>query len=277
MIILKSPEHLRCCVEFFWYATAGAGDSGIRRVKLIPDGKHGLIFQHDNGRSVIKEAEGTLLPVAFVYGQSSAPFVNYIHGNASVFGAFFKPHALKQMFKVDAHEIADGYIDLNELAGRRINEELVNLKTAEEVYHCLCVFFTEVLTQYGKGDELIKHSIERIQEQVDHVESHRLYKDYHISHRQFQRRFRDHAGISLSTYIRVLKFQRSLQLLYSKGFHRLAEVAYHVGYADQSHFIRDFKSFTGHTPKEIVNNEIVIPENAFAANPLLQTRRHIYF
>jgi AraC-like DNA-binding protein len=277
MVVIPAPYHLNNQIEFFWYADAQADDKGIKRVKLIPDGKHGLIFQHREGRSALSEENGNLLPAGFVYGQSSIPFINYIHDAIAVFGVFFKAHAVKEIFKMDADKISDGFVDLDDLAGFRINEVLLNLPGPTAIYHYLSDFFWKRLNSYGKSDKLIEDSILNIQRNISEVSTIQLYKEYNISKRQFQRRFKERAGIHLGMYIRVLKFQRSLQLLHVNNFEKLSDIAYSLGYADQSHFIREFKFFTGYTPKDVMNQTIVIPENAFASNPLIQTRRHIYF
>jgi AraC-like DNA-binding protein len=277
MVVIPAPYHLNNQIEFFWYAEAQAGDKGIKRVKMIPDGKHGLIFQHREGRSALSEENGNILPVGFVYGQSSIPFINYIHNAVSVFGVFFKAHAVKEIFKMDADKISDGFIDLDNLAGFRINEVLLNLPDSKTIYDYLSAFFWKQLNSYGKSDKLIEHSIVNIQKNISEVSTIQLYREYNISKRQFQRRFKERAGIQLSMYIRVFKFQRSLQLLDQNNYEKLSDIAYTLGYADQSHFIREFKFFTGYTPKDVVNQVIVIPENAFSSNPLIQTRRHIYF
>jgi AraC-like DNA-binding protein len=194
-----------------------------------------------------------------------------------VFGAFFKTHAVKEIFKLDADKVADSFIDLDDLAGYKINEVLLNLQNPGKIYEYLSAFFWRNLNRYGKTDKLIEDSISTIQKNINDISTIRLYKEYHISKRQFQRRFKDRAGIHLGTYIRVLKFQKSLQLLHANKFEKLSDIAYTLGYFDQSHFIRDFKIFAGHTPKDLINKHIIIPENMLASNPLLQTRRHIYF
>lgn len=277
MVVLPAPYHLKNQIEFFWYTEARADDKGIKRVKLIPDGKHGLIFQHREGRPALSEENGNLLPTGFVYGQSSTPFVNYIHDAVSVFGVFFKAHTVKEIFKIDADKVSDGFVDLDELAGFRINEVLLNLPGATAIYDYLSAFFWKKLNNYGKCDKLIEDSISNIQKNIGEVSTIQLYREYNISKRQFQRRFKERAGIQLSMYIRVLKFQRSLQLLHENKVRKLSDIAYTLGYADQSHFIREFKCFTGYTPKDVLNQVVVIPENAFSSNPLIQTRRHIYF
>jgi len=275
MIILPAPFYLQSCIDFFWY-TGGDAAASQAKVKLIPDGKHGLIIQHNNGRPAIRTDNGDLLPVAFVYGQSSAPFINYLQGPVQVMGVFFKTHALKDIFKIDADKLADGFADLDDLCGKGTTDMLLNLADPQAIAQYLSKLFWEKLNSYNKHDRLIEDSMTTIQQHITDVTTERIYNAYPISRRQFQRRFKERAGIQLGTYIRVLKFQRSLQLLHDKRFARRSDIAYSLGYADQSHFIRDFKNFTGYTPGDVQNNAIIIPENAFA-HPLLQTRRHIYF
>ncbi|HEY5825191.1 MAG TPA: AraC family transcriptional regulator, partial [Cyclobacteriaceae bacterium] len=48
-------------------------------------------------------------------------------------------------------------------------------------------------------------------------------------------------------YGKINRFQHSLGLINQKDT-SLTDIAYEAGYFDQSHFIREFKSFTGVTP-----------------------------
>lgn len=275
MIIIPPPRHLSSYIAFGWHTTTEKS-SLVRQVRLVPDGMHGLVIQHFNGRAVISEENGNLLPTGFVYGQSSAPFINYIHDQAFTLGIFFKPHALKEIFKIDADQLTDGFVDLDDLAGYNINEILLHLQKPASICEHLYDLIWRKLNAYGKPDELITDSFRKIKQNIHHINTAALYKDYNISKRQFQRRFKERAGIPLNTYIRVIKFQTALQSLQQNKFRKLSDIAFTFGYADQSHFIRDFKFFTGHTPKEVINETVLFPENRFPEHPL-QTRRHIIF
>ncbi|WP_343604891.1 AraC family transcriptional regulator [Fluviicola sp.] len=60
--------------------------------------------------------------------------------------------------------------------------------------------------------------------------------------------FARYFGCTLSEYVRKLRIQRSLPLIQSRE-HSLSEIAFLCGFADQSHFIRVFKHYTGMSPK----------------------------
>ncbi|OJJ22103.1 hypothetical protein BKI52_08675 [marine bacterium AO1-C] len=62
------------------------------------------------------------------------------------------------------------------------------------------------------------------------------------------RYFPKYFGCSLGDYMRKLKVERALFYL-QHTIKPLTEIAYDCGFADQSHFIRVFKAYTGFTPK----------------------------
>jgi len=70
---------------------------------------------------------------------------------------------------------------------------------------------------------------------------------YGMTSRYLQKLFIQHTGIGPKLYQKINRFQNSL-LLVAKGNASLTSIAYECGYFDQSHFIRDFKFFTGITP-----------------------------
>src|SRR5690606_307152 len=70
---------------------------------------------------------------------------------------------------------------------------------------------------------------------------------YGITPRYLQKLFLQHIGVTPKLYCQIHRFQRSLRHM-RKREDSLTAIAYDCGYADQSHFIREFKSFAGITP-----------------------------
>jgi len=60
--------------------------------------------------------------------------------------------------------------------------------------------------------------------------------------------FREHIGLSPKTMARVIRFNRVLEGLRTSD--PFADIAFHCGYADQAHMIRECREFTGLAPKQ---------------------------
>ena len=62
-----------------------------------------------------------------------------------------------------------------------------------------------------------------------------------------ERRFRKTVGASPRKFASIVRMRHVLRLQRAGG--SLTEIAHRAGYCDQSHFIKDFKSFTGLAPE----------------------------
>jgi AraC-like DNA-binding protein len=72
----------------------------------------------------------------------------------------------------------------------------------------------------------------------------------HTSARQLERQFDGATGVSPKALARAIRFDAIRSRLMFKPDANLTELAYEFGYADQAHFIHDFKAFTNKTPSE---------------------------
>lgn len=67
-----------------------------------------------------------------------------------------------------------------------------------------------------------------------------------LGERQLERRFLARVGLSPKRYAQLARFERAQRLARRGG--SLSQVALESGYADQPHFIREFRRFAGTTP-----------------------------
>jgi AraC-like DNA-binding protein len=95
--------------------------------------------------------------------------------------------------------------------------------------------------------ELINEIMHELQHKdfFDNIEN--VATRYGITSRYLQKLFLQYTGLTPKLYSKINRFQNSLSLVTKKDI-SLTAVAYTCGYFDQSHFIREFKSFTGLTP-----------------------------
>jgi len=77
-----------------------------------------------------------------------------------------------------------------------------------------------------------------------------LSKKMSVNRRQLERKFAAVIGLSPKQLSKIIRLQAALKLLQSKDFISLSSIAHESEYYDQAHFIRDFKEFTGLSPKQ---------------------------
>lgn len=83
-----------------------------------------------------------------------------------------------------------------------------------------------------------------------------FYNNEKVSHRQIQRKTKLFTGLNPKKISKVSRFYNILQSMKSsKEDIILIDIAQNNNYTDQSHFIKDFKSFTEISPKEFINNK----------------------
>ena len=75
-----------------------------------------------------------------------------------------------------------------------------------------------------------------------------------LSSRQLQRQFQDAVGVSAKTLARSIRFEEVRKRLMLDPDQSLTALAYEYGYADQAHFIHDFKEFADRTPGEFADD-----------------------
>ncbi|OMP13226.1 hypothetical protein COLO4_02050, partial [Corchorus olitorius] len=79
----------------------------------------------------------------------------------------------------------------------------------------------------------------------------KVMADQHsLSERTVQLRFRKYVGYSPKELLRFLRFKQVLQSLIQQPDRPWFDLIVTFGYHDQSHFIKDFKHYTGLSPKE---------------------------
>ncbi len=248
-IMMPHPA-LKNYVRYFWYYDPGLMNRASSQFRIIPSGSPGLIFQHERGRAAVKRIEGTPYPVAFLHGQDTKVCVNADSGNASLVSVRLHPAAIKTLFNIDANEATDSVIPLNDLAGFNLAEQLINATDIFAAIDLIADFLLAKANQNRLWDLLIEQAIVHTVNNVSSVSSGALSRKFNLSQRHFQRKFREYIGVPPETYIHILRFQKSINLIQRGQFEKLSDVGYESGYSDQSHFIREFKSFFGSTPKE---------------------------
>jgi AraC-like DNA-binding protein len=199
-----------------------------------------------------RTAQTSNIPRLFMHGQGSEPSVMHFKNEPyTSIQVVFKSHALYTLFGIDASSLNQGFLLPDQFGATELEMRLLAANTTAERVSMLGEFLIAKLEQTNKRDELIEQTLDFIREYIASVTVKNLFSAFHISERQFQKRFARVVGMSPQLYIRVKRVNEALRLMNTGKYERLSDIAYTLNFYDQSHFIRDMKAFSWVSPKSI--------------------------
>jgi AraC-like DNA-binding protein len=197
-------------------------------------------------------------------GQLQPSFSSGLHGPSQhirrfstgqafgIFGVYLYPFTIPCLFSLPTNELSDQVPDLASVLGSPGHELEENMMLAagnEQRVAIISCYLEKKLAALQQHPRPVLEVIRRIIHTGSKTTVDELARESFLSTRQFERVFNRYAGFSPKLYTRILRFQQAAQH-YGHNNRNLTDIAYDCGYYDQSHFIHDFKQFSGYHPKQ---------------------------
>ncbi|MBC7805965.1 MAG: AraC family transcriptional regulator [Akkermansiaceae bacterium] len=187
----------------------------------------------------------------YVMGFSTKHTEFALTGTFNYVGIRFLPTALPLIYRIDASQLTDRVEPLGQVLPR-VADDLANLMPEQRSTDSMRTAFDAYLLQ------ALAHSNLKIETSllsaIDTILTsqatlaHGRDLDSGISARQLRRLFALFVGDSPKVFSRVIRFQRLLYLQSLTQTRADEKLYYSLGYYDQAHFIKEFKTFYGQTP-----------------------------
>lgn len=252
------PE-LQPFVKCFWTLDDDGGEKPVKQ-RVLPDGCMEMIFHYgDLYRQYFEDGSNIIQPRSFVFGQITTYIEIAPTGITGLVAARFLPDGLKPFLDIPVSSLANKAVAITDVFGEKgkLLEENVIAATDNEVRIKLIEsFLLSRLADPQTINVITKDCIDIIlksQGQLDVVE---LAGKLKINRRNMERKFTAAIGMSPKQLSRVVRLQATLKMLDQKNFTSLTSLAYENGYYDQAHFIKDFKEFTGMSPKSFFSENL---------------------
>ncbi|MBO9565675.1 MAG: AraC family transcriptional regulator [Niastella sp.] len=259
--IIAPPRHLANYIRFYWlleFDGIAAHDSLFRVfARKYPR----MVFQHCEGRSGIYHGDD-YLPLTYLSGLNTLPYDCGIHPSISTIGVSFYPHAIRPIFGINVSGIVNELPDLSHFVKTSLTNQLLDARTVMQRTTILSAFFTNRLRNSTAPDKMYVQGWRMLLRETHEHQVRQLTRTFNLSERQLERRFKDHLGLTPKQYLKINRFEKALNLLQAGSCNNLFDIAYELGYADQSHFIREFKQFSGNTPKQYLNTDKIYDESS---------------
>lgn len=242
---VRPAAELSAYVEWFWGMKSDQQEP--EQQKIVPDGFPEMIFHFGDPYRIHLHGRWHRQARALLGGQLKRFFLLENTGATDIFGITFRPAALTHLFGLNMANYADSVVTLRQVPGpwTALTNQLHTCADFDERVKVTAEFLNAYTPQAAT------QAIDRCLDILFHTHGtasiEQVCRDAGVSERQLQRFCLRYIGLSPKFYARILRFSHLL-LLIKEGKTSWSDVVHLSGYYDQSHFIRDFKAFTGEDP-----------------------------
>jgi len=231
---------------------------------VFPSGDMEMIFNLGDGRWEAKvDDRFATTPRVELWGQITRPLAIRSNGRHTMLGIRFLPHSASSFLHDEIGLFNDQVADACDILGRSVKTlhlQLLDTKTLHERISLMEDYLLQRLSGQGKmmiGIDRLAGIVTSLQQYATATSIHDIASEYGMTARYLQKIIYRHTGLSPKSFNKIARFQQSLRLI-AKNDQPLTAIAYDCGYFDQSHFIRDFRSFTGLTPSAYLENKFPV-------------------
>ncbi len=247
----KQYEHL---IAYFWTLKTSECDVASATYRFVPDGYVDWVFhlgtpwQCDFPDVISQSKTGKY----HVFGQIKKHInLSLPEHNLDVFGVKFHPWVANKIWKIDMNYLTNSCLDLIELELRDMNVLQERVCIGGSLFDKIKVVEDYLFSYLNyKEDESLKQMFVKLNSSNDSLRFFNLG----IGLRRLEQRFKKEIGITPKLFLRTQRINTVIEKMKLKTNQSLTQLAFEHNYYDQSHFIKDFKQFTGLNPSQFLKS-----------------------
>jgi AraC-like DNA-binding protein len=257
-------------VKCYWTLEVPDGKP-YERQRIIPDGCIEMAFiLGDDIKRYTAGNEFILQPRAMVLGQTIEPFYIEPTGYVNTFAVRFYPYGFANFVTAPINNLANKETPIALLFGESpassLEQKIIQAKDTAERIAIVEKFLLDKLNDQVTIDGIVKTTIDTLLSTKGSSPIKTILEKDLSKRRQLERKFSKQIGISPKQLGKVIRLQTALKMLLNQEPGSLTQIAYESQYYDQTHFIKDFKEFTGTTPKEFLDDDKMTLSSLFYTN-----------
>lgn len=242
------PPALAAFVRCFWIMEGNGGNGDPSLYRLFASSCPELVVQYRNRFTDFdRHGQSSLSPLVHLYGQTQEYRETMVAGEYGIAGAYLYPYAVKALTGMPASEMSNRVMDMGS------NDVAARMSEAGNDQARIKVFSDYLLSAFrsaAEPDKGLQACIWQLIHTKGATDIGSMADMLFVSGRQLERRFQQGLGLSPKLCSRIIRFQSTLHVQEREPGKRLTDIAYESGYFDQSHFIREFREFSGFSPKD---------------------------
>jgi AraC-like DNA-binding protein len=224
--------------------------------KIIPDGFPEIIVHYGDPYKILIKDEWEQQADFLLAGQLTKFFYLENTGKTGVLGIKLKPTVLSRLFGLSMKEYTDTVVSIREDDKNftTIKQIGASGNSHEKAVQELNQFFEAIVLEKKIRPTALDQAVNLVFERKGMVNIRQLAAETFLSERQLLNQFRQQVGLSPKLLARIVRLNYIFQLV-KENKEKWTSLAYEAAYFDQSHFIKDFKQFTGESPHRYAFDE----------------------
>jgi len=224
--------------------------------KVIPDTAIVLGFQYKGKLSYLNNTDPVALASSGVSGLSDHYKVFKNSAGIGTVLVFFTEAGAAHFFKQPLHELFRESISLDNFMFQSelliLEEQLCEADTDVERISVVEQFLLSRIRTI-EPDKMVLAALALIHKSKGMIRITELMQQLHTSQSPLEKRFRQAIGTSPKKFASIVRLKNAIQQRASSG--SLTTLSYELGFYDQAHFIKEFKTFTGETPENYFSSD----------------------
>jgi AraC-like DNA-binding protein len=243
---------LRNYINCYWYLEGRLPANNAERI--FPDGCLEILINLSHpAERITLSGEKRTNPQVELIGQATRHYFIQSKTELEIVGIRFFPHTASVFLKQPVTDFNNDVVPLTLLNNtwKELSDKALDKGSLSEIVTLFDQYFVRLLPSLPvpKFDYVTWAVAEIIRSANTQRSTNWIAKKLGITERYLEQLFNTYVGLSPKMLSKIIRFQNAFRYLQNKNL-SLTEVAHCSGYFDQSHFIRNFKTFTGITPSQ---------------------------
>lgn len=253
---LEKPQFIAPFVDEIFFLERS--ESNSKHVfPFYANGFPGIVYSR-SVKSFFQQPQNKALSNFYLFGQTIKPLTLEVQDAFELYVVQLYPFAVRILLDVDPEKLNDGCYDLRQIKSintKAMVQELDQAEIHEDVIKVIGRFIRQLMKHTTENSNyILRLAINLIMKAKGNIDIQEIYGRLPVSERTLQRYFSQQIGITPKQFAQIIQFTTSKNQIMESDYTKLSDVGYENGYADQSHFIRAFKQYTGKTPLEFRNS-----------------------
>jgi len=221
---------------------------------IVPNGMPKVIIPFRNGISGSRKEYSRLSTTNQItlIGVSDVPFIVDAQEDApfGTIGIEFSPLGAHRFFRIRHSELRNHIFLADEVLGKTCSELegiVADTTSVSRKIHLIQQYLLRLFSATA-ADGIFEFCVKRIRETNGLVTIKKLEQETGYSSRWLHMKFDEKIGVSPKSLCSIARFQMIYHTLINRPERIATDRSYYHIYYDQSHFIREFKRFTGMAP-----------------------------